>query len=140
LHYFEQGWRFHPTYDEQCELFDPQQRERVVEGPIESRIVTYLYDEDQHVPHGHPNGTLVNETTATEVLTRIGIGIEKQATSPALVKQANAVLKKLGWKPGKSSAKGGAMRSNVLKRPKTFDQPAQVQSHQPERATDDCPL
>jgi putative DNA primase/helicase len=140
LHYFEQGWRFHPTYDEQCELFDPQQRERVVEGPIESRIVTYLYDEDQHVPHGHPNGALVNETTATEVLTRIGIGIEKQATSPALVKQANAVLKKLGWKPGKSSAKGGAMRSNVLKRPKTFDQPAQVQSHQPERATDDCPL
>lgn len=131
--------RFHPTADEQRELFDPQQMDRVVEVPIEARIVTYLYDENQSVPHGHANGAFVKEITTSELLSRIGIGIEKQVTSPTVGKQASAVLKKLGWKLGKSSAKGGAERFNVYKRPPTSTKPAQVQSHQPAGATDDCP-
>jgi putative DNA primase/helicase len=140
LHYFEAGWRFHPTPEEQRELFDPQQQERTVEAPIESKIVAYLCDEDQHVPHGHANGAYVNEITTADLLIRIGIGLEKQVSSPTVLKQANAVLKKLGWKLGKSSAKGGQARHNVYKRPAMGTQPAHVQGHQPERATDDCPL
>lgn len=139
LQALDDGHRFHPTADEQRELFDPQQSERTVEGPIESRVITFLYDEHQHVPHGQLNGALIGEIATTDLLSRIGIGIEKQVTSPQLVKQANAVLRKLGWTPGKSSAKGGVERTNVFKRPKGVN-PAQVQSQQQERAMDDCPL
>ena len=135
MNYLASGHRFHPTTEEQKRLFDPQQGARTVELPIESRIVTYLYDEDQRVSHGQQNGSLVNEITTSELLSRIGIGIEKQVTAPTLIKQANAVLKKLGWRQGKSSAAGGATRVNVFKRPQTGVITAQVQSHQPERAT-----
>jgi putative DNA primase/helicase len=138
MHALDQGHRFNPTFDEQRELFDPQQRERVVESPIESRIKAFLYDEDQDVPHGKANGAFVNEITTAELLARIGIGIEKQVTSPTVVKAANAVLKNLGWKLGKSSAKGGAERVNVFKRPQLSAQPAQVQGHQQAGATDAC--
>ncbi len=132
LHAYEAGHRFHPNADEQRELFDPQQEDRTVETPIETRIVNFLYDEHQVVPHGQSNGAFIDEITTSELLTRIGIGIEKQVTAPNLVKTANAVLKKQGWVLGKSSGKGGAKRHNVYRRPT-----AHVQSQQQERATDE---
>lgn len=134
----DRGMRFHPTHDEQRRLFDVQQGARTVELPIESRIVTYLHDEDQRVSHGQVNGSLLGEISTSDLLSAIGIGIEKQVTAPSLIKQANGVLKKLGWMAGKSSAKGGAKRTNVFKRPPSST--AQVQSHQSERPTDDTPL
>lgn len=139
LEYLDRGYKFYPTTVEQAELFDPQQHARTVEVPIESRIVAYLYDEEQRVPHGGENGAYVNEITTSDLLSKIGIGLEKQVTAPNLIKQANAVLKKLGWKLGKTSAKGGAMRRNVFKRPPTGgqSQQAQVQGQQPERTTHD---
>jgi putative DNA primase/helicase len=141
LHAFEAGHRFHPTQDEQRELFDLQQNARTVELPIESRIVSYLYDDDQKVPLGQANGAYVNEITTSELLSRIGIGIEKQVSAPALVKQANAILKKYGWKPGKSSAKGGRERVNVFKRPPSAGTPtAPVQGHEPAELEDECPF
>lgn len=117
LEALDNNHRFHPTTEEQRELFDPQQLDRVVEVPIESRIVHFLTDENQDVPHGKANGAFMSEITTSELLSRIGIGIEKQVTSPTVIKQANAVLKKLGWRQGKSSAKGGAQRVNVFRRP-----------------------
>lgn len=142
LQALEAGHRFHPTADEQERLFRPQQEARTLETPIESRIVRYLYDEDQHVPHGAVNGAYVNEISTSDLLSRIGIGLEKQVTAPNLVKQANAILRKLGWKEGKSTAKGGAKRVNVFKRPPSpaAASTAHVQGHQPEEATDACPL
>lgn len=129
LEAFEAGHRFHPTQDEQRELFDPQQSARTVELPIEARIMAYLYDENYKVPHGDLVGAHVNEITTTALLAAIGIGIEKQVTAPSLTKQANAIIKKLGWREGKSSGKGGAKRVNVWKRPAQEQQPAQVQGH-----------
>lgn len=117
---YEAGHRFHPTADEQKVLFAPQQGARTVETPIESRIVSYLYDEHQKVGVGRRNGAHVNEISTTELLECIGIGIEKQANSPNLVKQANAILRNLGWREGKSSGKGGMQRVNVFKRPATY--------------------
>ena len=137
LHALDAGHRFNPTFEEQRTLFDPQQRDRVVETPIESRITAFLYDEHQEVPHGKQNGAFMQEITTTELLVRIGIGIEKQVTSPTVVKAANAVLKSLGWKLGKSSAKGGAQRFNVFKRPAGAP-PAHVQGHQQTEAAYAC--
>lgn len=140
LHFLEEGHRFHPTTDEQRELFDPQQAARTVEPPIESRIVAYLYDHDHKVPHGELCGYLRNEITTSQLLSAIGVGIEKQVGADRLVKQAAAILKKLGWREGKSSAKGGARRVQVYKRPQEETATAQVQSHEDERATDDVPF
>lgn len=126
----DQGHRFHPTAEEQRELFDPQQGARTVESSIEARITTYLYDESQHVPHGAVNGAYVNEITLVELLQRIGIGLEKLGPGRFHEKQAGAALKRLGWIYGKSSAKGGAVRQSVYKRPsKGTPSPARVQSH-----------
>lgn len=141
LNALEQGHRFHPTTEEQRELFDPQQGARTVESSIEARIVTYLYDPDQHLPHGAANGAFVNEITLVELLQRIGIGLEKLGPGRFHEKQAGAALKRLGWTYGKSSAKGGAVRQSVYKRPPMgTPSPAHVQSHQTTEATDAVPF
>lgn len=126
----EQGHRFHPTQDEQRQLFDPQQNARMVDIPIEARICAYLHDETFRVAHGQLAGYLVNRITTSDVLTAIGVGIEKQVTAPSLIKQANAVMKKLGWKPGKTLASGDAPRANCWVRPASAEKPAHVQGHQ----------
>lgn len=137
----EQGHRFHPTAQEQRELFDPQQGARTVESSIEARIVAYLYDEDQQVPHGGVNGAYVNEITLVDLLQRIGIGLEKLGPGRFHEKQAGAALKRLGWTYGKSSAKGGAVRQSVYKRPPMGSSSmAQVQRHQTTEATDAVPF
>lgn len=141
LQALEDGHRFHPTAQEQRELFDPQQGARTVESSIEARIVTYLYDPDQHVPHGAAHGSLVNEITLVELLQRIGIGLEKLGPGRFHEKQAGAALKRLGWTYGKSSAKGGAARQSVYKRPPMgTTSPARVQSHHTTESTDAVPF
>lgn len=105
--------RFWPNREEQRDLFDPQQMRRVVENAIDSAIRRYLYDENQKVPHGAENGTLVNEVTMQDLLQRIGYTIDKQ--SDAVVRRAGSVLHMLGWEVRRTSLPG---RPRVYMRPK----------------------
>lgn len=120
LHYFEAGHRFHPTQREQVELFDPQQLERTVENALESAIRKYLYDENQRITINGQNGTLLNEITLADLLTALGISVDKQ--TQLLTKQASAALGRLGWERGRASAKtsdGAKVRPWVYRRPTT---------------------
>lgn len=131
LQAYDAGHRFHPTPDEQRTLFDPQQNARVVESSIETLITHFLYDDHQVVPHGQENGAFINEITLVDLLHRIGIEVGKLGAGRFHEKQAAAALKRLGWVYGKSSAKGGAKRCNVYKRPLPVikpHQPADVHS------------
>ncbi|MBP8145899.1 MAG: hypothetical protein KAY56_11210 [Inhella sp.] len=105
--------RFWPNREEQRDLFDPQQMRRVVENAIDSAIRRYLYDENQKVPHGSENGTLVNEVTMQDLLQRIGYTIDKQ--SDAVVRRAGSVLHMLGWEVRRTSLPG---RPRVYMRPR----------------------
>jgi len=116
LHHLDAGNRFHPTLEEQRRLFDPQQGERSVDNALEGAIRRYLYDEQQRVQLGSENGALVNEISLADLLTRLGISVDKQ--TPALSKQASAALGRLGWERARASGKGGAARPWVYRRPK----------------------
>lgn len=86
---FEAGERFHPTADEERELFEPQQRQRSVENAIEAAIARWLCVD--------PIGTLTQQTSIVELLSKIGIGVEKLGPGRFHEKQAAAALRRLGW-------------------------------------------
>lgn len=110
--YIDAGERFYPTREEQRSLFDPQQRLRTVENAIEAGIRHYLYDEQQKVPHGGANGSLVNEIGLSELMTCIGFAIDKQ--TDVVVKRAGSVMHAMGWKVRRTSQEG---RPRVYVRP-----------------------
>lgn len=105
--------RFWPDAREQRELFTPQQMARSIESSIESAVRRYLYDENQKTAINEPNGSLTNELTMQELLSRIGYTIDKQ--TDAVVKKAGSVLHMLGWEVKRSSRPG---RPRVYVRPK----------------------
>lgn len=147
----EQGKRFHPTLSEQRELFDPQQLERTVENALESAIRRYLYDEDQRVSPSGINGSLINEITLADLLSALGVSVDKQ--TPVLTKQASAALGRMGWERGRASSKGSTVRPWVYRRPARARQEADngpavrqripdgvSQPHVDAEATDGCPF
>lgn len=143
LVYLDAGDRFHPTTKEQRELFEPQQQQRQIENAIQAAILRYLYDEDQKVGVSGGNGTLVNDITAPDLLTRLGISVDKQ--TQALLRQATAAMRHAGWTRYRSSR---GDRPWMFKRPDGGKQlPAPegfstrpTQADQPAGASDDCPF
>jgi putative DNA primase/helicase len=139
--YLDAGQRFHPTTKEQRELFEPQQQQRQIENAIQAAILRYLYDEDQKVGMHGENGTLVTDITAPELLSRLGISVDKQ--TQALLRQATAAMRHAGWV---------RYRSSRGDRPWMFKRPAGGQLPEPEPSTrprqgdspagadDDCPF
>ena len=95
------GERFHPTAREQKELFEPQQQQRQIENAIQAAALRYLYDENAKFAGSIDNGTLVNDITAPELLSRIGISVDKQ--THLLLRQATAALRHAGWERYRSS-------------------------------------
>jgi putative DNA primase/helicase len=145
--YVDAGQRFHPTQQEQRELFDAQQHERTVENALESAVRKYLYDEHQRITLTGLNGTLVNEITLAELLSALGISVDKQ--TQVLTKQASAVLGRLGWERGRASGRGDKVRPWVYRRPADDriaagvvpgGSAATAHSSTTSEATDDCPL
>ena len=107
------GQRFHPTLKEQRQLFDPQQKHRQVENAIESAIRRYLYDENQKPSGNGINGWLVTEVTVSDLLTSIGISVDRQTN--VIVRQATAALRQVGWEHKRS---GNVARLYAYHRPR----------------------
>jgi len=101
LAYLDAGERFHPSPREQRELFDPQQQQRQVEDAIQAAVLRYLYDENQRVTGAGENGTLVSEITVQDLLSKVGITIDKQ--THVLMRQATAAMRHAGWERFRSS-------------------------------------
>lgn len=112
VHRVDAGEPFWPDRIQQRDLFDPQQQARTVESSLESSINSYLYDQDQRVPHGGDNGALRNAIGMTELLSRLGYTIDKQ--TDVVVKKAGAVMHMLGWTVRRTSSPG---RPRVYMRP-----------------------
>jgi putative DNA primase/helicase len=101
LSYLDAGERFHPSPREQRELFDPQQQQRQVEDAVQAAVLRYLYDENQRVTGAGENGTLVKEITVQDLLTKVGITIDKQ--THVLMRQATGAMRHAGWERFRSS-------------------------------------
>lgn len=101
LHYFEAGERFHPVAAEQKRLFEPQQQQRQIENAIAAAAMRYLYDDQQRVGTHGENGTLVNQITVSDLLSRLTISVDKQ--THVLQRQATAALRQAGWVRFRSS-------------------------------------
>lgn len=132
LERLDAGERFWPTREEQRDLFDPQQQQRVVPNSLESAIREYLYDEDQRVPQGGENGSLVGTIGLKDLLQRVGYTLDKQ--TPALNKQASAVMHRLGWEL-KRAPKGPLQAS----RPYHYVRPATVPEARASESTSNAP-
>lgn len=148
VHRFEAGERFYPTPTEQRELFDEQQQQRQIESAVQAACMRYLYDENAKFAGAIDNGTLVNDITASELLGRIGISVDKQ--THINLRQCTAALRQAGWERYRSSRgdrpwmfrrPAGERGRKALpepqgKTPKTAAAPQPME----ERAVDDCPF
>lgn len=95
---FRSGERFHPTTREEVELFLPQQRERMVESPIEVKILDYLVN--------NLDGQLLKQVQIVTLLAAIHIDITKLGPGRFHEKQAGTALRKFGWARKRSSLPG----------------------------------
>lgn len=100
--------RYHPTTREELELFMPQQRARMVESPIEMRILDHLVN--------HADGRLVGSWQTVTLLSAIGIDITKLGPGRFHEKQAGTALRKFGWVRQRASSEVPG-RPWVYKRP-----------------------
>jgi len=100
--------RMYPTHEEEALLFEPEQNARAVENAIEESIARWLASQD---------GSLVDKITCSELLGKIGIGIEKLGPGRHHEKQAAAALKRLGWKRERSTQLIEGRRPWYFKRP-----------------------
>ncbi len=134
MHRLRSGARMYPTMDEERELFEPQQQERSVENVIETAVARLLYDS--------PDGRVLEEITLGDLLTKIGIGVEKIGPGQFHQKQAAAALRRLGWVQVRSNKPG---RPRAYRRPSgesdaAADDQRATQHDQPEGADSDCPF
>lgn len=97
-HRLQQKERFHPTTEEELELFLPEQKERMVESAIEIKLLDHLVN--------HPEGSLLKEAATVSLLGAIGIDITKLGPGRFHEKQAATALRKFGWKRKRSSRAG----------------------------------
>lgn len=112
MHYLDAGERFHPTAREERELFVPQQQARMIDNAIQTAVLRFLYDEHQRVSATGENGALIQEITVSDLLTKLGISVDKQ--THVIVRQATAALDHAGWTRGRSSR---GDRPRIFKRP-----------------------
>jgi putative DNA primase/helicase len=97
-HRVQQGERFHPNTREELELFLPEQKNRMVESPIEMRLLDHLTN--------HADGKFTNQTQIVTLLGMIGIDITKLGPGRFHEKQAGTALRKFGWVRSRSSLPG----------------------------------
>ena len=97
-HRLQQKERYHPTTREELQLFLPEQKARMVESPIEMKILDYLVN--------HVDGSLVGQVQIVNLLGAIGIDITKMGPGRFHEKQAGTALRKFGWERRRSSAPG----------------------------------
>lgn len=94
----QQGERYHPDNREELELFLPEQTARMVESPIEMKLLDYLVN--------HLDGQLVKEAQAVNLLAAIHIDITKLGPGRFHEKQVGTAMRKFGWVRARSSAPG----------------------------------
>jgi hypothetical protein len=111
----------------------------------------WLYDEQQRVPMGGRNYTMVDRVTIPEMLDKCGYTVDKR--TPQVMRQAGSALRRLGWAvAGRADVKVSPTRAREYERPKELPMQLRAlasgsesstrppQGDQPEGADDGCPF
>lgn len=121
-----------PTLEEQNRLFEPQQNDRMIDNPIESKIINYLYPDGSDALM---DGALVSKISLVDLLAKIGISVDRLTPGRYHEKQAAAALRKLGWVEKRDSA---PPRKRMYHRPDNSNSPTQGNNNG--GADDACPI
>lgn len=97
---FNRGDRYHPTADEQTNLFAPEQNLREYDDPWESRISEWLWSE-----------TFVRTTVANVLTDCLKIEPGKQTQANAI--QVGKIMNRLGWKQSRPDDKENPARKRI---------------------------
>lgn len=100
---------YFPTIKEELELFLPQQNARMIESPIETRLLDYLVN--------NAEGQLKKSIQIVNALAGIQIDITKLGPGRFHEKQAGTAFKKFGWVRKRSSLPG---RPWIYERPENW--------------------
>jgi len=129
------GRRMFPTLEEQNRLFEPQQNDRMIDNPIESKIISFLCPAKDDFSASAVEGRGVDKITLVDLLARIGISIDRLTPGRFHEKQAAAALRRLGWEEKRDSGPG---RKRMYHRPDESNSPTQGNGN--EDTDDACPF
>jgi predicted P-loop ATPase len=94
LHFYRAGARCHPTRDEEKTLFEPEQRDRLIQEGWEEIIKNYLSNPEERI-------RLRNFFTPVDLLTN-GIGMEKHKVDERQMMRIGRIMSKIGWERKRS--------------------------------------
>jgi predicted P-loop ATPase len=89
LHLYRSGARCYPTRDEERNLFEPEQRERLIQEGWEEIVKNYLSNPETDI-------RLCNFFTSVDLLTK-AIGMEKHKVDDRQMMRLGRIMSKIGW-------------------------------------------
>lgn len=118
VHRVKAGERFHPTYQEEIDWFQPQQAKRVQSTATEEALFQYLCGERD----GGKTTDSVSpkQVTLVRCLEGIGIDTSKAASNRMVQSEVIELLHKWGWTHKRAGAAVGGKRPWVYVRPDTW--------------------
>ena len=116
LHRVEAGERFHPTYEEERDWFQPEQAKRVQTTGVEEALMQYLCG-TRTVKGPTLGGDVPERVTLLGCLEGIGIDVAKSASNRNVQSEVIELLHKWGWTHKKSSKVINGKRPWVYERP-----------------------
>lgn len=151
LHRVEAGERFHPTYEEERDWFQPEQAKRVQTTGVEEALMQYLCG-TRTVKGPTLGGDVPERVTLLGCLEGIGIDVAKSASNRNVQSEVIELLHKWGWIHKKSTKVINGKRPWVYERPaqwppedkgdpddETFPETAAMQAA-PTETNDDVPF
>ncbi|TPQ24923.1 VapE domain-containing protein [Methylomonas koyamae] len=90
LHLYRTGERCYPTHEEERELFEPEQRMRLIVEGWEELIKVYLSSPEADIRN-------CNFFTTIDLLTK-GVGLERSKVDERAVARMGRIMAKIGWK------------------------------------------
>lgn len=117
-HLYKQGERYTPTPQEEEEFFEPEQKKRLVETAVQSRLYEMLTREGAPGAEGKVSSELnVNATFVTLDRLVAALGTDAAKSSSLLEAQIRGWLEAQGWTYGRE---GGGLRRRGYKQPKLW--------------------
>lgn len=117
-HLYKQGERYTPTPKEEEEFFEPEQKKRLVETAVQSRLYEMLTREGSPGAEGKVSSELnVNATFVTLDRLVAALGTDAAKSSSLLEAQIRGWLEAQGWTYGRE---GGGLRRRGYKQPKQW--------------------
>ena len=132
---YRAGETFHPDEAVEKELFEPQQKKRLVETAVQARLYQLLTREGTEPTEGKSTNWLDQNTKfVTLDGLVVALGADAAKSTAQLEQQIKGWLEAMGWEPGRE---GGGQRRRGYKRPPVW--PPEIEAGEEDEAVPDGP-